>query len=186
MIKGAIGKRNNKNKKQNRIIHTIFLTHRFLYGKLLDRWLDNKQKEHKKNEEGCIIQKWKFSKGKKKQLEKDIFKHEYDVLQGHVFEWKDKGVDESNKYIVGNVCRKVLESFCHFQFNNAEYTPDPNDLNKDCLHAMSHFPSSDNEDCSVEMVQQMPDTLLSFIKNKNPTHFEKKLANYEKKVKGNE
>ena len=177
-------KNNNRKIKQ-----FIFLTHRFSVGKNFTMILDIYRKISKKNnkigdsENQADLFIIKNGSIKKSDKFKDFFYDEYRHLFKQVIDWKNNlsTVDRNNKYIIGNVCRKVLEAFSYFKIGNnydklcIEYEGQIDSaISKttgNSLNIHSHLRYNIFEDLDEDTAKQFPEYVCEIIKAIDENHY---------------
>ena len=174
------------NKKVNQF---IILTHRFSVGKNFTMILDKYRKISKKNnkiggsENQADLFIIKNGSIKKSDKFKDFFDDEYRHLFKQVIDWKNNlsTVDKNNKYIIGNVCRKVLEAFSYFKIGNnydklcIEYEGQIDSaISKttgNSLNIHSHLRYNIFEDLDEDTAKQFPEYVCEIIKAIDENHY---------------
>jgi wobble nucleotide-excising tRNase len=162
--------------KNNKKIQFIILTHRFYVGKIFTQLFKDYPNANlfiMKN--GSIQQSNKFKK--------IFFDDEYRHLFKQVIDWKNdlSSINEANKYIVANVCRKVLEAFSYFKTGGntdklfKEYKSEIDQTlviaNTRSTNNYSHLRINTYEDLDEDIAKKMPQDVCEIIKNIDNNHF---------------
>jgi len=169
---------------EDRIKQFILLTHRFSVGKIFTKILSNYRQSNDQNQADLFTIK-NGSIAISAQYE-NFFENEYFQLFQQLIYWhKDSStINNKNKYVVANVCRKVLEAFSHFKIGqgfeglNKHFSvidPILHEANKRFANIHSHLRFDAFEDLDEDAAKQFPKLVCDIIQKCDPLHYKSQI-----------
>ncbi|WOE71125.1 AAA family ATPase [Hydrogenimonas thermophila] len=150
------------------------MTHNFTYFKLIRDWFlkKNKVKNGKKiiKSEFYVIETLKISEQRKTTIKKAVnslieYQSEYQFIFYQIYQFKDKDIDSTDAYLIGNLLRKLLEAFFSFKYprkrNDFKALCDVAIKDKELNEKIYRFINKYSHNQSIEFFESNDDNILS-------------------------
>lgn len=167
-----------------RIKQFVLLTHRFSVGKIFTKILSNYRKNRKSSDrnQADLFTIKNGSIAISAEYE-NFFENEYSQLFQQVISWSKEPstINNKNKYLVANVCRKVLEAFSHFKIGqgfeglNKQFSGIDlilHEANKRSANIHSHLRFDAFEDLDEDAAKHFPKIVCDIIIECDQSHYE--------------
>jgi wobble nucleotide-excising tRNase len=161
-------------KSDGKIEKFIILSHRFIVGKIFCKYFKSYQN----------FQLFAMNNGKvKREHHESFFDNEYTNLFQQVIKWQkeESEITENNKYIIGNVCRKVIEAFAHFKIKagfealEKHFTSEIDPILQNHIsrsgNIVSHLRFDHFENLNIDVAKQLPKVVCDIIKSCDESHY---------------